>query len=333
MSAGLYTFLAGSIDKALAKYISTVSVSLATGITPLVVTGMSIWVLTYGYAVMQGEVEDPFKPFIKKVVTVSLICTFALSTGIYQDVIATGVNEFLAGMVQLVSGGNSSNFFEALDQAEEKMAQLAFVISGHGAVVGSLTDFVAGIIVHVATTLLLLVCGGYGLLGKIGLAFVLAFGPMFIAALAFPPTAKFFDAWFGKVMNYVFLITFMTAVSTFAIVIIQDYVDTIIQNVANDNALSDAFGLLTAVGGLIVVAYHMPQVAAALTGGSAMQGMGLGSMALGAFMGRRGGSENSPKKTSEGGSIENKGNSKLNTASRAAGQKVAAYQRARKNRK
>ena len=175
MSAGLYTFLAGSVDKALAKYISTVSVSLAVGITPLVVMGISIWVLAYGYAVMLGEVEDPFKPFIKKVTTVSLICTFALSTGIYQDVIATGVNELLAGMVQLVSAGNSSSFFGALDQAEEKMAQLAFVISGHGAVVGSLTEFVAGLIVHLATALLLLVCGGFGLLGKIGLAFVLAF--------------------------------------------------------------------------------------------------------------------------------------------------------------
>ena len=97
-------------------------------------------------------------------------------------------------------------------------------------------------------------------------------------------------------MNYVFLITFMTAVSMFAIVLIQDYVDTIIQNVDNDNALSDAFGLLSAVGALIVVAYHMPQMAAALTGGSAMQGLGLGSMAFGAFMGRRGGNDNPPRK-------------------------------------
>ncbi len=208
---GVATLISGNIDAALAKYLAGSAAALAAGLAPLIVIGLSIWFALYGIAVMRGEVSEPVIAFAWHVVKISFIVAFALSAAVYQTYIVDTVYEVITFLNQTISQNGSGDIFQTLDTLNAKMIDLALVIQGHGWATilhGGLADVLAGYVVLFAQEFLFMGCCGMSIVGKTALAFVLAFGPLFISALAFPPTTKFFDAWFSKVVNYILLLTF-----------------------------------------------------------------------------------------------------------------------------
>ena len=244
---GIFSFLVGSMDNYLNKFVVSMSTNIAIAILPLFVTGMSIWVLTYGYAVMRNEVPDPVMTFVKMITKVSFIAAFAFSTAVYQSYIVDGVNAFVTGMVQVMIPNSPGGFFAALDAANEKAELHAAVIMGHGATLlptGGYLDILAGVLELCANTVLLFLCGGYGLIARVALSLMLALGPLFIALLAFPATTKYFDAWASKVANYSILMLLLAAMVPFALAVSGAYIDKMQVNDGVVNAMSDAFGLV-----------------------------------------------------------------------------------------
>ncbi|MFN5350623.1 MAG: type IV secretion system protein [Polaromonas sp.] len=316
MSGGLFSGLGSSIDSFLNVFVTTVSSSIATAITPLVLSGLTIWIMMYGYAVMRNEVSDPIGVFGKNVLKFSLIMGFALSGGLYQSEIIGSVNAFQDGLVSLVtqpSGITSvsgNNIYQVLDGLLEKGNDLALVMIGAGMSkfpMGGYLDLLAGVLVLAANIVLLLVCGGFVLITKVAMAFVLGVGPMFIACLAFPPVAKFFDAWAGMVLNYVFLIVILA----FAIGLSISVSDTYMQNMlvsaqaSATNSLIDAFSLIALYGTLIILIYQAPHLASGLAGGSSLSGVGLGNLAQSAVVGKLASAGKFSGGGSGGGSVGN----------------------------
>lgn len=304
---GVMTFLAGNIDGAMDKFVVQTSTALSVGLAPLVAAGLTIWCILYGMATMRGEVADPFMGFVKQTTKLSLICAFALGTGIFQDMIVGGVYGFLDGLTQIVSPGNSTSIFVALDQYDKKATEQALVIMGHGMTklpTGGYLDIVASLILQVTNALLMILCGGFAVVAKVSLSLVLALGPLFIASLAFAPIARLFESWLSTVLSKVLLGVYLAAVLSFALVISNDYMDRMIANTGNVNAISDAFGFVIINGVLLVVAYQLPQLAAGLTGGVSVTGGGLAGFLMGRLMGRgRGDSGGGDGSKSGGGSV------------------------------
>lgn len=339
---GLMTFLSGNIESAMDKFVVQTSAALSVGLAPVVAIGLMIWFTLYGMAVMRGEVNDPVMGFVKQATKTSFICAIALGTGIFQDLIVGGVYGFLDGLTQIVSPSNSANIFVALDQYDNKATEQSMVIIGHGMTklpTGGYLDILAGLILQFSNAVLMILCGGFAVVAKVALSLVLALGPLFIVCLAFGPVARLFESWLSTVLSKVLLGVYLAAVLTFALVISSDYMDRMIANTGNVNAMSDAFGFVVINGVLLVVAYQLPQLAAGLTGGISVSGGGLAAFAMGKLTGGRGRGEGGGGGggSDGGGSVSNasggSANSGANTApagssAGSGGNRTPAYRRA-----
>lgn len=317
----IFVGVGASIDSFLATYVNTVSAKMSIALVPLMASGITLWVILYGYGVMWNEVSDPVSVFLKKTLKISMITAIALGGGIYQSEIITAVYGFQDGIAAIMSSATGSTsvsgnggFMQILDSFNEKGSELAFVIIGAGMAkfpMGGYLDLLAGVVVFAANCAILIVSGVFVLVTKVAMAFVLGMGPLFIAALAFPVTAKFFDAWLGKVVNYSLLVGLYAAMIGLAISICDSYLVHTLDsfNSGASNALADAFSLLTLYGVLIGVMMQVPHIASGLGGGASVTSGGLGQMALGAarkLTGGGSGRENkeSPSNASSGGGVE-----------------------------
>jgi type IV secretion system protein VirB6 len=348
---GIATFVSGSIDSALATFVAKTSIAVSAGIAPLVVVGMTIWATTYGMAVMRNEVSDPIMVFLKNLTKISIILAIALGGGIYQTQIVETVNDFQNWFVSIVAptasgesvigGSSATSIFGLIDDFDEKVSELGLVIVGHGMTLlpwGGWLDMIAGVVVLLGSAIMILVILGFCIMAKVALAFMLGIGPMFVAALAFPPTAKFFDAWMGKIMNYTFMIIGLAVAITMTLVIVGAYVSHFETNQDATNAIADAFGLIVVEGALGILIYQMPSIASGLGGGAALSGGGAGAFIGGLIAGRMGSSKSDDKDGGEdekgGGAIENSssgngGGSKGNDG--GGGGRVPAYRRSTLN--
>lgn len=297
MSGGLFAGLGSSIDSFLSVFVTAVSSNIATAITPLVITGLTIWIMMYGYAVMRHEVSEPIGVFAKTLLKFGLIMGFALGGGLYQSEIIGSVNAFQDGLVSLVTqptgitSATGNNIYQVLDGMLEKGFQMALLIIGKGMSklpMGGYLDLLAGVLVFAANAVLLLVCGGFVVITKVAMSFIFGVGPMFIACLAFSPVAKFFDAWVSKVLNYVFLVVILAFTIGLAISVGDSYMQHMLNSVQADatNQVADAFGLIVLYGALIILIYQSPHIASGLAGGASLSGGGLGNLVQSAVVGK-----------------------------------------------
>jgi len=342
MSDGIATFLSGSIENFLATFVTATSKAVITGITPLVAIGMSIWFLTYGFAVMRNEVGDPVSTFVRNVIKNSFIFAFALSAGAYQSEIVEGVYAFQDGFVSAIAPqasanitasptGGATNIYKVLDKFDIEGTKLALIIIGRG--LSNLpfegwADFFAGIIVLIVNTVMMLICLGFLILAKTAMAFLLGIGPAFIASLAFPPIAKSFEAWFGKIMNYSFLLIGLGVVVSMTLTICSAYISHFSVNQTNTQALADAFGLVVIEGALLFMLWQLPSIASGLGGGAALNGGGVGAFIGGMLMNKMmsNGDDEPKKKDNGGGEVKNQ--TSKNSGSSEAGSPPPAYRRA-----
>lgn len=351
MSQGIYSGLGQAVDGFLATYVLNVSSTIALGITPIVASGITLWAILFGYAVSRGEVDEPFNIFAWKVTQISIILGFALSGGIYQREIVETVYALQNGLAKLVTpnsgivSATGNNICELIDSLDEKTADMGLFILMRGASklpIGGWLDLVAGLLVLFANTVLIVMCGGFVLMAKVAMAFVLGTGPMFIACLAFPPVRKFFDAWFGKLMTYLL----MVVVLAFAVGLSISIADSYLQHALSANAeiadpvnqIKEAFALFALYITLCIFVYQAPQIAAGLSGGTALTGGGLLQRA---FNSQRGVSQSSKAHDSPsprggdsigpGNSGPSPGRSEGNSVS-GTSKKIPAYKRAAHNR-
>lgn len=126
---------------------------------------------------------------------------------------------------------------------------------------------------------------GYGAfllaLAKMGLAVALGVGPLFILLTIFEPTKRFFDAWIGQALNYVFLVMLSAATIKLIMVILEKYLTDASGTVLADPALDQALPAIvfSIIGALALV--QMPAMASALGGGVALGTLGAVGWAYG----------------------------------------------------
>ncbi len=351
MSQGIYSGLGRAIDGFLSTYVVSVSNSLALGITPIVASGITLWVILYGFAVSRGEVDEPFNVFAWKTTQFSIIMAFALSGGIYQQEIVDTVYALQSGLAKLVApnsgivSATGNNICELIDSLDEKTGEMGLFIIMRGASklpIGGWLDLVAGLLVLFANTVLIVMCGGFVLMAKVAMAFVLGTGPMFIACLAFPPVRKFFDAWLSKLVTYLLMVVVLAFAVGLSISIADSYLQHALSTRAEIadpvNQVKEAFALFALYITLCIFVYQAPQIAAGLAGGTALTGGGLLQRAVNGLRGGspssgpQGGSSPSPGGDSigPGGSTPSPSSNEGNSMTGAS--RVPAYKRAAQNR-
>ena len=261
-------------------YAARVSGDLATGLVPVALALVTIYIGVYGLAVMRGEASEPVGTFAWKMVKVGAILSFALPGLYYSGNVvawATGLQDGLATLFVAPRTAAATTAFGALDLANTAAnEQLALLWKDAG--MFRLDLVLASLLFSLGTTIFLVLGAFVGLLGKLILTFALAIGPLAILCLLFKSTARFFDSWLSFVLSAVVLSWFVF----FALGMSLYVSDRVVQAISTGSAfvagVPGSVGALEAAGTylavmclLAIVLYQSPSLASSLTGGASIQ--------------------------------------------------------------
>jgi type IV secretion system protein VirB6 len=181
----------------------TISTSLVTAIVPVFVTAATVMIFFHGLAALRGDAQQPFMTLFWRIVKIGIII-LVLENYISYDVIGVG-QSIMHGLSSAIA--NSSDPIAMVDNAT-----LPLIGFFAGMIVFGMSMLNDGSMGNIAIGLMVfffVIMGGavyalavfYTLLSLLGLTLVLGLGPLFIAGLAFGPTAKFFDGWISSILG------------------------------------------------------------------------------------------------------------------------------------
>lgn len=294
-STDIFSSLGQSLDNATTSFVSDKAGAVAGAIAPIALAGVTLYIVIYGYMVMTGRVQEFFYDFLIKCVKIILIVTFSVNAGGYLGQVVPAIEGLQGSMVSAV--GESGNIYNSLDTNVEKGFDILNAIEKKSASLGwreigaKIGYWILFAVVAVAFGMILIAIAATLMIASVFLKILLALGPFFIAALLFPPTARFFDNWIGAVMTFVFVYVIGSAFGTIAIKIFADQAGVINIDSATDSPWSSALGVLIISIILFIATRNITSIAASLGGGVASEAVGAGQvMAAGqnaAWQGKR----------------------------------------------
>ena len=92
----MFSWVGSQFDGVLNTYVLGVVSALMTGIAPIALTAMTLWVALYGWAVLRNEVSETLPVFMWKVFKIGLVLAFALQSGFYISNVADTANALAA---------------------------------------------------------------------------------------------------------------------------------------------------------------------------------------------------------------------------------------------
>lgn len=270
MAFELFTPLFNKVDTTTASYVSDISSRVIAEATPVVTVAMSLGILMYGMLVVRGVVQTPVMEFIGRALKISIILSIALAGGLYQTDIAdaiTKVPDELATAL-ITDATTTTTAAGVVDTAASKgfdAASRAFkkgdFFSTEGLVFG-----LFGIIILLATATMTAIGGAFLLLAKVALSLLAGLGPLFILALLFQPTVRFFEMWTSQVLNYSLIVILFAAVFGFLMDIFGNYMNDLRLDGSQNVAYALGGALILAVAAILIL-LQLPSIASGLAGG------------------------------------------------------------------
>jgi type IV secretion system protein VirB6 len=271
------------VDSTMATSVNDVASNVITAITPVTTNLLILYVIGWGLMTLRGAISEPVLDGMNRVVRIAVIIGIALNVGRYNAFLADMLwqsPEILAGYITSGSGSTVTNT-QYLDKLFSQIYDVgeAYWIKAQapaGAIampdVGGL--FIAGLIWIVGGLV-----AGYSfvllLISKIALALILGVGPIFVLATLFQPTKRLFDLWLGQALSYVFLVMFTAGAIRAVLLLIQTfYSSAIASGVLINPFINQALPLIVICGFCFVVMLQIPNKAAFLGGGVAVNTMG-----------------------------------------------------------
>lgn len=280
-------WLIGQVDSVLQSAIATPVEHLTAALLPVITIGLSLQFIAYAFAIMHGQGSMNMTEFFRKAIMVAIISMFATAGGLYQTDISQMMLSLPDGLSYVVTGSNSvSSDVDKLQQ--EANAAIAALEGPDGSsswpsmrqitlsIVSAMVTGQAAMVSAAITVIMVVV--------KVGMALVVATGPIFIAALLFEPTKKLFDSWVSQALNFVIL----GALAGLMLGILLEMNLSFLRSMAiwvagGESNLWASLGSMILVGlASIVILIMLPGLAAGLSGGFGAQ-MGVGSASRGAF--------------------------------------------------
>jgi type IV secretion system protein VirB6 len=265
----------------LATYIGNNTARLAGVLEPAVVTLATIYVMAWGYLHLTGKIEEPLVTGLKRIATLAIVLGACLHLWLYNTLI---VDTFYNAPAQLAA---------AVIGAGDPVSTIDAIWQQGGTAAGSLwtrgtpiPDFEARIAALMTWILIGLLCV-YSMfliaLSSVALAILLALGPLFIAALLFESTRRFFAAWISQLANYALITILTIMISALLLQVVQSYAT---QTAAQGSTLKgvDVLNLLLISVLVFLILRQVMPTAAGLAGGLALSSFGFMSGTAGFAM-------------------------------------------------
>ena len=275
----MFSWVGSQFDGVLNTYVLGVVSALMTGIAPIALTAMTLWVALYGWAVLRNEVSETLPVFMWKVFKIGLVLAFALQSGFYISNVSDTANALATGVAStfLPAVANPATIatpYAILDAFNDKAGQLVLDLLKEAGI--TRLDLVfAAIVTAFGNVIFLCVALFVVTLAKLFLTFVIAVGPLFVLCLAWRPTARFFDSWLSMVLNAVVLTWF----AFFALGLSAYMGDALVQAIQDQggflgtafNVVGESLKYCVVMILMAIICFQAPSLASALTGGAAVQ--------------------------------------------------------------
>jgi type IV secretion system protein VirB6 len=275
----MFAWVGSQFDAILSTYVLGVVSALMSGIAPIALTAMTLWVALYGWAVLRNEVPETMPTFLWKVFKIGLVLAFALQSGIYISNVADTANALATGVATtfLPSAADPMTItspYVLLDTFNDKASQLVLDLLKEAGIT-RLDLLFAAVACSIGNVVFLCIALFVVTLAKLVLSFVIALGPIFVLCLAWRPTARFFDSWLSMLLNAVVLTWF----AFFALGLSAFMGEALVQAVqVNGGFLGPTFNVVgeslkycVVMVLMAIICFQAPSLASALTGGAAVQ--------------------------------------------------------------
>lgn len=281
--ASFYSDFFTGINGQLAGTITNTASAVIGAITPVATTLLLIYVALWAWSMARGMITEPVTDGATRIAYLSIITAIALSIGYYSGFLSDWLWNSPDAMAGIIAPGTdpqgNMGFLDGLFLRYDVYASRWYQAAEENPWP---LDIPNGMYVFIA--ILLWLCGiiltGYAaallILAKIMLAVLLGIGPMFVLALVFQVSKRFFDTWLGQCLSFVFMVILVSAL--FAIVgqILSQTMATEFVRF-NSSDTPDVMGAMTIIALSAIVfllLLQIPSVAAALGGGVAVSTMG-----------------------------------------------------------
>jgi type IV secretion system protein VirB6 len=272
----------GQLNSTLSTYVSDVASNIIGAITPVTTTLIAIYVMLWGWAVIRGVVSEPIIDGFGRIVRLTIIIAIALNVGRYNGYLSDMLWNSPDKLASYVASGysNSTSNTQFLDSLMSQIYDFgdAYWKKAHLNSTMGIPD-IGLMIIAVMVWSAGLFSTAYGAfllaLAKMALAILLGVGPLFILFAIFDATKRFFDAWMGQALHYVFLVMLTSASIKMIMTIIKTYLAAASTVTAlADPGISQALPtiVLCLIGTLVMM--QMPSMSSALGGGLAISSMG-----------------------------------------------------------
>lgn len=275
----MFTWIGNQFDSVLSTYVTGVVAALMTGIAPIALSAMTLWVGLYGWAVLRNEVSDSVPTFTWKVFKIGLVLAIALQSGFYISTIADSANSLATGVATTFLPASASpatlaSPYAVLDAFNDRASQLVVDLMKEAGIT-RVDLLLAAVVTSFGNVIFLCIALFTVTLAKVFLTFVIAIGPLFVLSLAWKPTAKFFDSWLSMVLNAVVLAWF----AFFALGLSASMGGALVRAIQDQgglagptfNAVAESLKYCVVMVLMAIICFQAPSLASALTGGAAVQ--------------------------------------------------------------
>jgi type IV secretion system protein VirB6 len=270
MAVAVFDEFLKEFELPITEFVSNSVQSLASYIDAPLRIAVILYVAIYGIAVMRGAIQEPILDFAWRAIRIVTVILLATNAGSYQQYVKA---LFFDSLPREISGAISGSGLDMksgqpFDQLLIKGISVAQKIYDQA----GLTDVVPALIA--AILLVFTAASGFlqfaiMLYAKVGLALVLALGPIFIALMLFEATRTFGEAWTRQLANFVILHVLVVALIGLMLTTVGHFVDKYGANATGGQLIVGAVAISAVLGLAAYIALQLPEIAGALAGGGA----------------------------------------------------------------
>jgi type IV secretion system protein VirB6 len=269
-------------EQPLTTYVSTTAASVARALEKPVTLGTTLYVVLFGLLTATGRIQQPVSQLLWDLVRLSIITTLVLSASDYNtfvsDLFFNTIPKEIGGL--LLGGGTPSDMSSGkeFDILINKVVDSGMKIASEAGRLDVATKVWAygfGAVGAVVITLIAVVL----LYAKVGLALIIAVGPIFIALALFSPTRTYTQAWLSQLMNFTVLQILVYALFGLLLQLIGTHVKQVAA-AGGGASFSLAMGAVGVFIFCLILATQLPSIAAAISGGGVALGGSLAGTAL-----------------------------------------------------
>ena len=275
---GYFSGVADALLTGMGTNLFAKSANIISGMAPLFAAGFGVYLLLVMMSYYNRGLDENIMDFSKRMVGWFVIISCAFNAGQYNK-LANLMYEMPEAISSLLGTGEYSvnaldvNFDTMLETVSNVFASAeSLPMTSVGEKIGL---YSIGIIIFLLGGIFFLAILAFYLVAKLSLAMVIMIGPIFIGAMLFPATRQWGMNWIGQILNYSVTIVFYVILGALQNDFFNNHINNLIENDLDSLILLLPLAsiMITSTVIFLVVAWSVPSIASALTGGASLGGV------------------------------------------------------------